>query len=124
MYRRRNCEGVNAFPIHELKINAALQALIAIRVTVWQLDAPDRIWPYFALGWACVAAFLNATLEIQEGTIPSAAAFAVLLGGPLAWVGWWVQPRGYAVLGWVCIGFAAFLAVALVVRLILAATRK
>jgi len=56
-----------AFPIGELKINAAIQALIAIGVTFWLLEAPDRIWPF---------------------------------------------------------GFAAFLAVAVVVRLILAATGK
>ena len=110
-----------AFPIHELKINAAIQALIAVGVTLWLLDAPDRIWPWFALGWACLAALLNAALETQEGTIPSAAAFAAVLGGPLAWAGWSVQPRGYVVLGWICIGFAASLAVALIVRCILAA---
>jgi transaldolase len=66
-----------AFPIGELKINAAIQALIAIGVTLWLLEAPDRIWPWFALGWACLAAFLNASLEIQEGTIASAAVFAL-----------------------------------------------
>jgi hypothetical protein len=64
---------------------------------------------------------MNATLEIQEGTIPSSAAFAVILGAPLAWAGWSVQPLGYVVLGWICIGFAAFLAVAFIVRCILAA---
>jgi len=63
---------------------------------------------------------MNAALEIQEGTIPSAAAFAIVLGGPLAWAGWSVQPLGYAVLGWTCIGFAGFLAVAVIVRCILA----
>ena len=113
-----------AFPINELKINVAIQALIAIGITVWQLDSPDRIWPYFALGWACVAALMNANLEIQEGTVASSAVFAVLLGGPLAWGGWAVQPRGYVILGWICIGAAALLAVAVLVRLILAALKR
>jgi hypothetical protein len=113
--------GNAAFPIHELKINAAIQGLIAIGATLWLLDAPDRIWPWFALGWACLVALMNAAIEIQEGTIGSAAAFAVILGGPLAWAGWAVQPRGYAILGWICIGFAALLVVAVIVRCILAA---
>jgi hypothetical protein len=64
---------------------------------------------------------MNATIEIQEGTIPSAAVFAVVLGGPLAWAGWSVQSLGYVWLGWICIGFAALFVVALIVRCILAA---
>jgi hypothetical protein len=107
-----------AFPIGELKINAAIQALIAIGVTLWLLEAPDRIWPWFALGWACLAAFLNASLEIQEGTIASSAVFALFLGAPLAWAGWSVQPRGYVVLGWICIGLAGLLVAAVLVNVV------
>ena len=110
-----------AFPIGELKINAAIQALIAIGVTLWLLEAPDRIWPWFALGWACLAAAMNAAIEIQEGTIASSAVFALFLGAPLAWAGYSVQHLGYGALGWICLGFAALLVVALIVRCILAA---
>ena len=59
--------------------------------------------------------------EIQGGTILSALAFAIGLGVPLAWAGWSVQSLGYIVLGWICIGSAGFLAVAVIVRCILAA---
>ena len=51
----------------------------------------------------------------------SALAFAGALGAPLAWAGWSVQALGYLVLGWICIASAGFLAVAVIVRCILAA---
>ena len=114
-------ERSGAFPIGELNINAAIQALIAIGVTLWLLEAPGRIWPWFALGWACLAAACIAILEIQEGTLRDSLTFSAFSGAPLAWTGWVVQSRGYPLLGWICIGFAALFVVALIVRCILAA---
>jgi len=60
-------------------------------------------------------------LEIQDGTVAGSLGFAAFAGAPLAWTGWSVQPLGYVVLGWICIGFAALFVVALIVRCILAA---
>ena len=107
-----------AFPIGELKHSCAIQVLIATGLTLWLLEESGRVWPWFALGWACLAAAMNAALEIQEGTIASAAVFAVVLGAPLAWAGWWVQPRGYVILGWICIGFAGLLVAAVLVNVV------
>lgn len=90
-------------------------------MTLWQLEAPGRVWPWFVLGFACIAAFCIASLEIQEGTVRGSLAFAAIAGPPLAWTGYSVQQLGYGVLGWICLGFAALLVVALIVRCILAA---
>jgi len=110
-----------AFPIGELKHSCAIQVLIATGLTLWLLEEPGRVWPWFALGWACLAAACIAILEIQEGTLRDSLTFSAFSGAPLAWTGWVVQSRGYPVLGWICIGSAALFVVALIVRCILAA---
>ena len=110
-----------AFPIGELKINCAIQVWIWAGVTLWLLENPGRLWPWFALGGACLAALCIALLEIQEGSVAGALAFGAIAGGPLAWTGWSVQSLGYVWLGWICIGFAGLFAVAAIVRCILAA---
>jgi len=109
------------FPIGELKVSCAIQVWISTGVTCLLLEDPGRLWPWLALGAACVAALCIAALEIQEGTPGGALAFMALAGGPLAWVGWWVQTLGYFALGWMCIAIAGFFPAALIVRCILAA---
>jgi hypothetical protein len=81
-----------------------IQALACAAVTLWQLDEPGRLWPWFVLGWGCFASLAVAMLQPQTGTPLSSLAFALALGGPLAWAGWHAQSLGYAVLGWA--GFA------------------
>ncbi len=104
-----------------MKHSCAIQVLIATGLTLWLLEEPGRVWPWFALGWACLCALCIVMLEIQEGTVRGSLAFSAFTGAPLAWTGWSVQSLGYAGLGWTCIGFAALFAVALIVRCILAA---
>jgi len=93
-----------AFPISELKINCVIQALACAGVTVWQVNEPGQVWPWFLLGWGCFASLAVAMLQPQTGTPLSSLAYALVLGAPLAWAGWHVQSLGYVVLGWA--GFA------------------
>jgi len=60
-----------AFSIGELKHGCAIQVLIATGLTLWLLEEPGRVWPWFALGWACLCALCIVMLEIQEGTYAS-----------------------------------------------------
>ena len=84
-----------AFPIGELKHSCAIQVLIATGLTLWLLEAPARVWPWIALGWACLCALCIVMLEIQDGTVAGSLGFSLFAGGPLAWTGWSVQPLGY-----------------------------
>ena len=104
-----------------MKHSCAIQVLIATGLTLWLLDEPGRTWPWIALGWACLCALCIVMLEIQESSVRGTLLFGLFTGGPLAWTGWSVQPLGYVVPGWICIGFAALFVVALIVRCILAA---
>ena len=109
-----------AFPIGELKNNCVLQTWICVGVTLWLLEEPGRLWPWFVLGWASLATLLVALVELQEGTPASALIYCSLVGGPLAWGGKLVQAFGYPVLGWICIGIGALSAASVIARCILA----
>ena len=87
-------------------MNCVIQAFICAGVTLWLLEDPGRLWPWFVLGWGCFASLAVALLQPQTGTPVSSLLFAVALGGPLAWAGWHAQSLGYSVPGWITFAVA------------------
>ena len=91
-----------------MRLNIAVINWVCIGVTLWQLDSPGRLWPWFVLGWAALYTLVfGALLEPEYQGYLAPLVYTILLAGPLVWAGWSVQPLGYVLLGWICIGAAA-----------------
>lgn len=90
---------------------------LCLGVTLWLLEGPDRLWPWFPVGWAVLGTL--ATTGVCEHWIEALGAL-LFAGAPLAYAGYRLEALGYAGLGWICWGVAAILAVNLTARGILA----
>ena len=90
-------------------------------ITLAFLDAPGQIWPWFAMGWAYMAALL--CLYLIRSWAP--AAFLGLLGAvPLAYAGFALFDLGYGVLAWASWGVAGVLVVSVAVTSLKAALKR
>jgi len=79
-----------------------------VGITLAFLEAPGRIWPWFAMGWAYMAALLS--LYLISNWAP-AAFLGLLSAAPLAFAGFALLDLGYGVLAWASWGVAGVLLV-------------
>jgi hypothetical protein len=93
----------------ELNISVAIQSWIAIGLTVWLLDSPDRVWPFFALGYPAAGVLAVSSFLVDDWSFGIFGSLAAL---PLAGAGWWVIGMGYPILGWICIAIGVLYLVA------------
>ena len=61
-------------------MNCAIQAFACAGVTLWQVNEPGHLWPWFVLGWGCFASLAVAMLQPQTGTPLSSLAYALVRG--------------------------------------------
>jgi hypothetical protein len=97
-----------------------------VGVTLWILDAPERMWPWFPLGYAAMGSLLLMPLESEErrAALVQAAIELVILGSAMAYAGYKVLALDYQYLAWMCWAVAGGLAANVAVRLALVALEK
>jgi hypothetical protein len=99
-----------------------LFVLASLGGTLWLLDAPGRIWPWFPVGVAAWGAIALAGISTHEGTPAAiqAAVAALIVGGAAYYAGGKFVALGYAGLYWLCLGIVGVHALNVAIRVVLA----
>lgn len=96
--------------------------LASLGGTVWLLDAPERIWPWFPVAFAAWAAVALAGISTYEGTPAAVQAViaALFVGGAAYYAGGKFAALGYSGLYWLCLAIVGVHALNVAIRVVLA----
>jgi len=94
--------------------------------TVWLLDAPGRIWPWFPVVFAVLCALLLVAVASEDGgpAVTQALVAGLLVGGAFWYAGEKFLALGYGALRWACWVAIGAHALNFAVRLLLAGRKK
>jgi len=101
---------------------SSIIVLASLAGTVWLLDAPGRIWPWFPVVVAAWGAVALAVISTHIGTPAAiqAAVVAFIIGGTACYAGVKFGALGYTGLYWLCLGIAGVHALNVAIRAVLA----
>ena len=100
-----------------------MQIAACLGGTLWLLDAPDRIWPWFTVVFAALGAIglVFLTYEERGAALAQAIAGLLLVGGAFYYAGGKFLALEYDALRWLCWGIAGAHALNAVVAVVVAA---